>query len=157
MPVLVSSPRFIGRREELEVLETALTRAQDSEGSLVLVSGESGIGKSRLIAEFADHARAWGATVLIGECLELAGGELPYAPIVSALRSLARESGTDEVDPSSPADPELRQLLRELTPRPSPVADAEQSRGAQARLFERLLGTLSRLGRRGPVALVIED
>ncbi|MDQ6822573.1 MAG: AAA family ATPase [Actinomycetota bacterium] len=94
MPVLVSSPRFIGRREELGVLEAALARAERGEGSAVLVSGESGRGKSRLIGEFAARARATGATVLVGECLELAEGELPYAPIVGALRSLHHERGS---------------------------------------------------------------
>jgi class 3 adenylate cyclase/tetratricopeptide (TPR) repeat protein len=158
MPVLVSSPRFIGRREELGVLEAALDRAQRGEGSLVLVSGESGIGKSRLISEFAAGARNRGATVLIGECLELAGGQLPYAPIASALRSMERESGASRTDtPGAQSDDELAVLLAELTPGRNGVLDDGHSVGAQARLFERLLAMLSNLGRRAPVALVIED
>jgi len=51
------------------------------------------MGKSRLVAELAGLATRSGATAVIGECLPLADGELPYAPIVSALRSLSRARG----------------------------------------------------------------
>jgi hypothetical protein len=130
MPVLVSSPRFIGRREERGVLEAALTRAEGGAGSVVLVSGESGMGKSRLIGDFVATARAAGAIALIGECLEFADGELPYAPIAGALRPLLHEN--DTVAPDTAA---LEQLLAELTP---------------GSMFERLVATLFDLSRRAP-------
>ena len=77
-----------------------MARAESGEGAVVLLAGESGIGKSRLIGELTGRARTRGATVLTGECLELAEGELPYAPIVEALRSLVRDRGTDFVGPA---------------------------------------------------------
>jgi hypothetical protein len=88
----VSSPEFIGREQELAALESLLDRAEASEGAFALVSGESGVGKSRLVAELSVRARSRGMTVLIGECLELAEGELPYAPLIGALRSLRERS-----------------------------------------------------------------
>jgi|tagenome__1003787_1003787.scaffolds.fasta_scaffold20989901_11 DNA-binding CsgD family transcriptional regulator len=147
----VSSSVFVGREQELSVLEAALARAESREGTVVLLAGESGMGKSRLIGELSDRARRRGATVLTGECLELAEGELPYAPIVGALRSLVRERGPEVF---GAAHSELSRLMPELAP-----ADAEASSeaGSQARLFEQLLGVLSALGQDGPVLLVVED
>lgn len=56
----------------------------------MLVCGEAGVGKSRLLAEFAALAKATGATVTQGACVELAAGGLPYSPMVGALGDLAR-------------------------------------------------------------------
>jgi class 3 adenylate cyclase/tetratricopeptide (TPR) repeat protein len=153
MPVLVSSPRFIGRRKELGVLEDALARAEHGEGSVVLVSGESGMGKSRLIGGLVATARDRGEIVMVGECVEFAEGELPYAPIGSALRSLLHEPATTVEDD----DLGVERLLAELTPGSSSREEAP-SAVAQARLFERLVATLFDLCRRAPaVVLVIED
>src|SRR4051794_23372028 len=146
----VSSSVFVGRSSELAVLEGAVARANSGEGSVVLLAGESGIGKSRLIGELSQRARAGGATVLTGECLELAEGELPYAPIVGALGSLARERGTEVF---GDAAAELTRLLPEL----SPADSGNGEMGSQARLFEQLLGVLSALGQDAPVLLVVED
>lgn len=155
MPVLVSSPRFIGRREELGVLEAALARAERGEGSVVLVSGESGMGKSRLIGDFVSTARAAGAIALIGECVELADGELPYAPIAGALRSLLHEPANDMVAPDTAV---LEQLLADLTPGSPAVEGDTRSAVSRARLFERLVATLADLSRRAPaVVMVVED
>lgn len=154
----VSSPRFIGRGEELAELDDALARAEGGEGAVVLVSGESGIGKSRLIGEFSGKARARGATVLVGECLQLAEGELPYAPIIGALRALLHGRAADQVEELVGADrAELARLLPDLGPGAGGEADAERAPAAQARLFEQLLGTLTRLARQAPAVLVIED
>jgi hypothetical protein len=66
-----SSPVFVGRRAELERLDAALARAALGQPSLVLVAGEAGVGKSRLMAEFAEQVEATGATALTGGCLDL--------------------------------------------------------------------------------------
>src|SRR3954471_12887178 len=96
MPRRVSSPVFVGRADELRRLEHALARAADGTPSFVFVAGESGVGKSRLIAEFQSRARASGEDgaepyVLVGHCLELGGTEFAYAPLVEALRPIARD------------------------------------------------------------------
>ena len=151
----VSSPRFVGRREELETLRAAVARAGDGVGSAVLIGAEAGMGKSRLIAELTAIAREAGATVLTGECLPQ--GEVPYAPIAAALRSLVRERGADTVATlAGAAREELAQLLPELGAT-GEVAHRTASEGSQGRLFEQLLGVLVAAAREAPVALVVED
>jgi predicted ATPase len=84
----ISSPWFVGRTQELARLEAALAAG---EPRTLLVGGEAGIGKTRLLGEFSARARAAGARVLTGACLHVGEGVLPYAPISQALRQLARE------------------------------------------------------------------
>jgi DNA-binding CsgD family transcriptional regulator/tetratricopeptide (TPR) repeat protein len=132
----VSSPRFIGREPELAELLSALAAADGATPTAVLLSGESGIGKTRLVAEFVALARDAGARVLQGGCLDLGDGELPYAPIIGALR------GVQERD-----DAALDALL----------GGGDAPAVAQPRLFEALLALLRRLGEASPVVLVVED
>jgi DNA-binding CsgD family transcriptional regulator/tetratricopeptide (TPR) repeat protein len=154
MPVPLSSPVFVGREAELAALEAGLDRAEASEGTAFLLAGESGIGKSRLLGELSARARARGAIVLTGECVEMAGGELPYAALVGALRSLVRERGREAAAELAADRPELGRLMPELGPADAATTEAE---GAQARLFEQLLGALSELAAEAPVLLAIED
>ena len=154
----VSSPRFIGRDSELAALDDALARAENGEGAVVLLAGESGIGKSRLIAEFSDRARARGATVLVGECLQLTEGELPYAGIIAALRGLLRGGAGDELKSAQDAERErLEALLHDLGSGAGGQPETTPASVAQARLFERLLDTISALARRAPTVLIVED
>jgi DNA-binding CsgD family transcriptional regulator len=150
----VASPTFVGRVEELSVLEAAQGRAANGEPAVVLVGGEAGIGKTRLVAELMDRSRATGARVLAGGCLPVGGGSLPYAPIVEALRPLPTELGVEAVRGLiGPSWSELARLLPALgKPANGPVGQA-----AQARLFELLLGLLGRLGEQAPLVLVVED
>ena len=157
----MTSSRLIGRVAELAELEAALRDAADGRPSLAFVAGESGVGKSRMVAEFARRTRDGGARVAIGECVELGEEELPYAPIVSVLRSLAREG--DAVLDELPAGvrAELATLLPELDRGgagrgPEELRANETTRG-QPRLFEALLTLLDQLGREQPFALVLED
>ena len=84
----VTCPTFVGRSDELSVLDSALARASEGIPAFAFVAGESGVGKSRLVAEFEAHAREAGVQVLVGHCLELGGTTFPYAPLVEALRPL---------------------------------------------------------------------
>ena len=96
-------------------LEAALERTREGFGSVVFVGGEAGIGKSRLIAELAGRAERDGMTVVVGECLPLGDGGLPYAPVVGALRSLvARREGTELEVMLGSVREELAALLPEL-------------------------------------------
>ncbi len=155
MPTRVTSTAFIGRQPELAELTAALQRATAGEATVALVGGESGVGKSRLLDQFAVGARADGARVLWGDCLELGEGELPYAPIVSALRPLAR-NGDPVLDELGEARAELARLLPELGAigdlRVEPLAGS-----GQLRMFELLLGLFERLARDQPVVVVMED
>jgi DNA-binding CsgD family transcriptional regulator len=80
----VSVPELIGRQDELAVLGDALADATAGTGRLVLVEGDAGVGKTRLVQEFADRAARAGATVLSGGCLQLEA-DIPYAAFDEAL------------------------------------------------------------------------
>ncbi|HEX8858860.1 MAG TPA: AAA family ATPase, partial [Actinomycetes bacterium] len=112
------------------------------------------VGKTRLLAEHGHRAEAAGATVLVGGCLDVGDGTLPYAPVIEALRSLVAAADPATLDELlGAARPELSRLVPELGgPAPPPAGATPPSR-----LFELLLGVLHRLAARGPVLLVIED
>src|SRR5438445_213741 len=88
----VSCPVMIGRSAELDRLREALAQAAAGSPHAVIVSGEAGIGKTRLVREFAAAAPPE-VRVLWGGCVPLADGLLPYAPVVELLRPLSREIG----------------------------------------------------------------
>src|SRR4051812_40597369 len=153
MTTRVTSSRFVGRAPELAELRAALAEAVAGRPSLAFVAGESGLGKTRLVGELEAAARAGGARVLGGECVELGEGELPYAPIVAALRPLAR-AGDPVLDALSPAAREsLGHLLPGLAGGRAPTGQED----AQARVFEGLLELFEHLGREEGLLLTIED
>jgi DNA-binding CsgD family transcriptional regulator/tetratricopeptide (TPR) repeat protein len=152
----VSSATFVGRAAELAELQAGLDEARKGRPSIAFVAGESGVGKTRLLTELERGARASGARVLSGECVELGEGELPYAPIVGALRPLAR-SGDPALDALSPA---ARAGLAHMLPGlgdGSGGTRPEESSTAQARLFEGLLELFEALGGDDGLVLTIED
>jgi hypothetical protein len=111
----VASPTFVGRVEELQVLEAARKRAADAEPAIVLVGGEAGVGKTRLVAELTGGCATDETRVLAGGCVPVGDGALPYAPIVEVLRTLVAEVGVDEVRRLiGPSWPELARLLPAL-------------------------------------------
>ena len=156
MPGRVLSSKFVGRLTELAELERALAEAAGGEARLVFVAGDSGVGKTRLVSQFAARAGTRSVRVLSGDCIELAEGELPYAPLVAVLRALARDC--DPVLERLPVAVriELATLLPEL---------GDDGRGAarpvdgssQGHLFEALLWLLDALAEDAPVLLEIED
>jgi predicted ATPase len=93
----MSSPILVGRATELAALEGALGRAIGGEASVVLVGGDAGLGKTRLMSEFAAAAPSTGARVLTGGCIDLGGDGLPYGPFLEALRELAIELSPEEL------------------------------------------------------------
>ena len=151
MTTRMTSAHFVGRAGELAELEAALRDAAEGRPSLALVGGESGVGKSRLAEELKQHARKSGARVLAGDCVELGEDELPYAPLLSALRPLVRDGdrALDELAPSYGAA--IAAIMPGLGSGHS-AGDATQSR-----VFEALLALLESLGTDEPVVLVIED
>jgi DNA-binding CsgD family transcriptional regulator len=158
----VSSPTFVGRAAELDRLDQALDQATNRRPATRLITGEAGIGKTRLVEEFLGQARAAGARVLVGACLQLGESGLPYAPFVGALRSVIRSMAPDEIDALvGPGRGELAHLLPDLgptSPRPSSRPDASLSAtAAQARLFEIVFGVLRRLADERTLVLVLED
>lgn len=159
MSTRVTSTRFVGRTGEQAELLAGLRDADAGRPSLVLVAGESGVGKTRLVAELEREARtaATPALVLGGDCLQLGTGELPYAPLVAALRPLARRD-----DPVLAALPpatraELARFLPSLGAATAPAEHPADDDAGQGRLFEALLTLFDALSRDRPLLLVIED
>jgi len=154
----VASPRFVGRRSEAASLEDALAAAREQRPSIVLVAGEAGVGKTRLMREVAATVRAEGALALRGECVELSGGEFPYAPVVGALRDAGWEVLSEAVESLAPEGrAELGRLVPEIERWIDDAPRATTRASAQGRLFELLLALLRRLGDDAPVLFVIED
>ena len=79
-------------------MDQALQRALGGEPVTLVLGGEAGVGKSRLIGELVSRARAAGARALVGGCVELDGGGIPLAPLVDMLRALAAELPDDDLD-----------------------------------------------------------
>jgi DNA-binding CsgD family transcriptional regulator/tetratricopeptide (TPR) repeat protein len=151
----VASPTFVGRIEELQTLEAARRRAADGDPTVVLVGGEGGVGKTRLVDELSRRCLADGTRVLEGGCVPVGDGGLPYAPIVEALRALLADLGADAVRGLvGPSWPEVARLLPALG-ESDRVGLSDQA--AQARLFELLLGLVGRLSEQGPLLMVLED
>jgi DNA-binding CsgD family transcriptional regulator/tetratricopeptide (TPR) repeat protein len=121
MTATLTSPTFVGRTEELARLAAAGDRAAAGTPTAVLIGGEAGVGKTRLVGEVVAAARANGATVLVGGCVELGGEGVPFAPLIEALRGVVRDLDEPALARLLPGRTraELSRLLPELA---SPVA-----------------------------------
>jgi DNA-binding CsgD family transcriptional regulator/tetratricopeptide (TPR) repeat protein len=148
----VSASRLIGRAGELAELMAAFDEAAGGAASLAFLAGESGVGKSRLLHTFVDRAGERGGCALGGECVELGRDELPYAPLVAALRGLLRERDPvlEGLSPSTRAG--LAQLVPEIDP--GAPADPDEDRH---RPFEALLSLLEALAEDTPMVLWLDD
>jgi DNA-binding SARP family transcriptional activator/tetratricopeptide (TPR) repeat protein len=150
---------YVGRERELAMLAAGLDDALAGRGRLFLMSGEPGIGKSRLADELVARARARGAEVLFGRCWE-AGGAPAYWPWAQALRVHIRETERQvlgEEAGSGAAElahllPELREILPGL-----PERDSPDSEGARFRLFDATVEFLRRASARRALVLVLDD
>jgi hypothetical protein len=152
MATRVSSPILIGREAELRTLIVACDAAAAGRPSTVLIGGEAGIGKSRLVAELTRHAWGSGGVVLEGASISLGSDDgLPLAPIADALRALARLLPPDELqEVVGSASPALGRLVPELGATVD-ISDAgARPDWVQARMLEAVHGVLQRLGDRQP-------
>ena len=151
MVLRVSAGRMVGRDDELGRLLTLLDDAQASRSVAALVSGDAGVGKSRLVSEVTRLAEGRGFTVLSGQCAEL-GDSVPYLPLADALRGAARSTGVRDALSSRPA---LGRLLPEGGD--GQRADEDRSGLARQQMFGAVLGLLTELAAAAPVLLVLED
>ncbi len=154
----VSSPVLVGRGLELAELESALARAIDGDASVVFIAGEAGVGKSRLVKQFADAvAGPAGVRVWLGRCLPLSEGAPPYAPIVDVFRAAIAGLGHERVRELAGATaPRLARLLPEMGDATAAGPDVSTVDGTQARQWLDLVWLLNRLVDR-PTVVVIED
>ncbi|MGP3986410.1 helix-turn-helix transcriptional regulator [Streptomyces sp. 3N207] len=156
------SPVFVGRTGELAALTEALASAGTGAPQALLLGGEAGVGKTRLLEEFLERARAAGCVTTLGGCLELGADGLPFAPFTTALRGLR-----SAVPPSALAvaaegrEAELARLLPDLAV-PGPVAPQREeyddgADGGRARLFEATAQLLERLAADRTLVVALED
>jgi DNA-binding NarL/FixJ family response regulator/tetratricopeptide (TPR) repeat protein len=155
---LTSAFPFAGRTAELETLRTLMPRAEGEGRRVVLLGGEPGSGKSRLVREFAGEAAADGALVLYGACDAVV--RTPYGPFVEALEHLARTTDPSELRKAlGTGGGELVRLLPDLALRigdlpPPAKADPDTERH---RLHTAVTDLLTGVTRSRPALLVIED
>ena len=152
-----TSRAFIGRAEELRRLGATLDRAELEQPQLVLVAGDAGMGKTRLLLEFADRAQQRGWRVLVGGCVELGDIGLAYLPVVDALRGL----GEDPADAELLAEvattaPGLARLLPEIQQVGPGVAQVDGGLD-QLQVFDAVRALLLGRAERSSVVLVLED
>lgn len=142
----VTPDHFVDRGRELAQLEAAFQRAAGGHPSAIVVAADAGVGKSRLLHEFASRV---GGHVLWGACLPISERGLPFAPFVEVLRSLLSDPELCDAVPAS-----LRGLVSDTNG--SPVVPAPQI-VSRSQLFQAVLGLLEDLADGAPVVLVLED
>lgn len=148
-------PSLIGREAEWKALAQAWKVVQRGEGRMVLVEGESGVGKSRLADEFLRWVVTGGGTVLRGRGYEGRAG-IPYEPVVEALRDALDAPGVSGTSPEWLI--EVARLVPELRERfPGLAAAAEPEAAESWRLFEGVAQLLAAIAAERPVTIVIDD
>ncbi|WP_225890880.1 helix-turn-helix transcriptional regulator [Streptomyces dioscori] len=138
---------FIGRADELARLTQVLDRARVGEARAVLVAGDAGVGKTRMLAEAAGQAAAAGTTVVTGHCVDLGDVGLPYLPFTEILGVLA---GDERFSGTLAAHPVVDRLIGH-------GGDGARDAGGRPQLFEGMAALLAELTRTAPLLLVLED
>jgi len=145
-----ASGRFVGRDAELAKVGEALARARGGAPAVLLIEGDAGIGKSRLMAEAMIVFREPDDVIAVGHGVELSGGELPYGVVADSLRSMVRELGAEAVrEAAEPYAPDLASLC--------PLLGYSAEATERGRLFPGYVSTLEHLAADRLVLLLIED
>src|ERR1700730_2781464 len=150
----VLCPTLIGRESELSTLEDARLSAVRGDGGVVIVGGEAGMGKTRLVNELTTRAFRLQCAVMAGACSE-AELSLPYLPFLEAIGNRLTTGDIGELrERLGSASDELAQLFPQLGRAPSPGGEPMQ---AKLRLFEAILLFLRDAARDRALLLVLED
>nr|WP_017591036.1 LuxR family transcriptional regulator [Nocardiopsis potens] len=139
---------LVGRRAELSILLDHTQRTRSGKTGTIIVGGEAGMGKSRLLTEFARHVPE--GRLIAGGCLELGVDGLPFAPFVTVLRQLIRMHGP-ELTTAAGGGSELPRLLPELGAVP------DDRRDARGLLFQQILLLLTAAAGTEGLTVVLED
>ena len=147
---------FTGREVELTQLAGDWTTAEQGRCHVVVITGEPGIGKTRLVTEAAHQAYQDGGIILYGRCDEGLGA--PYRPVIEALRHVVTHlRPADLSDIARHTSPELGRLLPELQELLDLRAPAVESDAARIRLFDAVASFIAALGTRAPLLLALDD
>jgi len=154
----IDQEAFVGRADEMALLARCYERVATGGPGVAVISGEPGVGKSRLAREFARHVHASGAVVLHGRCEE--EELMPQEPFVEALREYVRGCDASLLDALvRPLSGELRRVVPELAERVPALAEpaAGDPESARYRLFDAIATLLCDVARLRPLVLVIDD
>lgn len=155
----VICPAVIGREDAIAIARRALERTRDAQGRTLLLSGEAGVGKSRLLRQVVEESRERGFVVLQGACFE-ADTNQPYAPVVDLVRVFAATTSPAlAAHCLAPAAAELRGLfpeLRDIFPDTAPARGTDPE-AERRQYFHAFAEALRALGRVQPVLLAFED
>ncbi len=160
---LVTSPILIGRKNQFEAIVQRLEGLHTHKGAVILISGEAGIGKSRLVDETKSYAEQKGIAVFQGNCFE-PDQALPYGPLLDLLRTfiltlppneIDREFGLSAVE-MIPLIPEFANLHPDKPYSPTSTPESEKQRLFQA-LAQFFVHRSGRINNQGGLLLVIED
>lgn len=147
---------FVGRQAEREKVEHAWRAVVDGERRVVLVTGEPGIGKTRLAAEVATWVAADEGLVLSGRCDQ--GALVPFQPFVEALRQHAPDATQESVERAlALGGPALLRLVPELAPLARAASRVDDLEPDRATLFQSLVSLLGDAAARQPLMLVLDD
>ncbi len=142
---------LVGREPELEaLLRSAATADHPDAPRMVLLSGDAGVGKTRLLTEMLDGLKVQGWHLLVGHCLDLGETSMPYLPLTEMLDALGR------------AEPELSERLATVHPallrlrHRAPAGDASDGLD-RAEVFEAAHALVEDLAQDAPVLMVVED
>jgi DNA-binding CsgD family transcriptional regulator/tetratricopeptide (TPR) repeat protein len=146
----MSPPTLVGRSRELAELEDVVERSRRGERAVAFLGGDAGIGKTRLVTAVAERARSAGVEVLLGGCLDLDAGGVPYAPVVEALADLVDRLGSREAEAA--LGPEAEHLGPALA-----VGGRADELAGQTATIQAVRRVLAHLARQRPVLLIVED
>jgi DNA-binding CsgD family transcriptional regulator/tetratricopeptide (TPR) repeat protein len=160
----LTSSHFVGRVGELAELELAVREATEGRSTLVLLGGDSGVGKTRLVSELEQRLAAQAAgdgdepavLFLRGDGVEQADGELPYAPLLSTLRPLVRGRHPALGELTTGSRAQLATILPGLED-DRPRDDRGGDGAGQLRLFEAVLELIDLVAESAPLVLALED
>ena len=153
MVFAVTSPTLVGRDDEVAQLERCLDVVPDGSAVVVLIAGEAGAGKTRLVGELTVRAERRGRRVCVGRCVQLGEAIWPLAPLRDIVGALVDELDSEALDlVVGGARGVLAELVPELGENP-----ASDSPVASERLCELVVGMFKRLAQRQPLVVVFED
>jgi class 3 adenylate cyclase/tetratricopeptide (TPR) repeat protein len=158
-PRMAERTPFVGREQERADLRRFLDRAKSGSGSLVMIGGEPGVGKTRITEELAAEADRHGFLTLTGHCYEMEGAP-PYIPFIEILQTFIHLAEPEEfLEDLGEAAPEVAKLVPELRERLPDLPEPRKIPAEQERLylFNKLSGFLGRQASKRPLLIIIED
>jgi DNA-binding SARP family transcriptional activator len=153
---IIPSAPLVAREEAHDFLRRGRDRVLEGQGALILISGEAGVGKTRLVGDFAREAHGLGLHVLLG-IGRAEEGHLPYGPIVEAIDDWAVQQSARVREDVSERIPELVTLVPGLGVRSPTAAPAPSVGSDPTQLFVAVARLLSEIAAVAPVVLVLED